>query len=69
MDIRKYIEQLLLAGLIGGMSMGVKYLSRMSDNVEQMTIAIQLLTEKISNVDKTAQDHEARLRHLEAHKK
>lgn len=63
--VKRYMEQILLAGIIGGLSMGVKYIARISDNVEQMTVAIQLLTEKLSNVDKLAQDHETRLRLLE----
>jgi hypothetical protein len=54
-----------MGALIGGLSMGVKYIAQMSNNVEQMTIAIQLLAEKLSNIDKLAQDHESRLRSLE----
>jgi formate/nitrite transporter FocA (FNT family) len=63
--IKKYFEQFLLSALMGGLSMGVTYLAKLSNNVEQMTIAIQLLAEKLSNIDKLAQDHESRLRSLE----
>lgn len=64
-NFRKYFEQMILSALMGGLSMGVAYLAKLTNNVEQMTVAIQLLAEKLSNIDKLAQDHESRLRSLE----
>jgi hypothetical protein len=69
MSIRKSIENLLMAGIIGAVGIAVTYIAKMSENMQQMTIAVQILTEKLTNIDKIAQDHELRLREIEKYRK
>ena len=65
---RKHIEYFFLALIVGAVGTGVTYIGRMSENIQQMTISVQLLAEKLTNIDKIAQDHEVRIREIERNK-
>lgn len=70
------INQLLLALIIGVVSLGVSHVSDLSKSVQSMTLSlesckasIQELNYKIGQVFSMASDHEARLRELEKNRK
>ncbi len=70
------INQLLLALIIGVVSLGVSHVSDLSKSVQSMTLSlesckasIQELNYKIGQVFSMASDHEARLRELEKTRK
>lgn len=62
---RKHFEFFFLSSICGASAMAVSYVATMSDNIKEMTVSLQVLAEKLTNVDRTAQDHELRLRNLE----
>jgi hypothetical protein len=75
MKLNESINQLLLALIIGVVSLGVSHVSDLSKSVQSMTLSlesckasIQELNYKIGQVFSMASDHEARLRELERNK-
>lgn len=72
MKLNESINQLLMALIIGVVSLGVSFMGDLSKNVQSMTLSlesckasIQELNYKIGQVFSMASDHEARLRELE----
>lgn len=72
MSFRRYFDHLLLAAIVGACGLTVSYISKMSENIQNMTVAVQILSEKNTTLqtttDKINTDHERRLRFLERNK-
>lgn len=66
MKYQKHLEYFFLSMIIGTISIGVSYVAEMSKNIQSMTVAVQILSEKLTAVDRLAQDHESRIRHIES---
>lgn len=68
----KYLDQITLAAIIGMGGLGVGFISRMADNVLQMTLGIKELNYRVETInnhnsdqDSQIKEHEQRLRELE----
>jgi len=61
----KIIEQLLLAAIIGVVSIGVSFVGDMSKNMQTMSVSVQELNVKMGTVTQVMTDHESRLRMIE----
>jgi hypothetical protein len=64
-DLYPYISNLAMPALVGVVSLGVSFIRDMAKNIQAMTISVQELNLKISNVNEAVDDHEARLRVVE----
>lgn len=65
MDLHKSLNHLLLALVIGVVSLGVSFIGEMSKNTQQMAASIQELNVRMGQVSDTMRDHEFRLREVE----
>jgi hypothetical protein len=68
MDLNKNITHLLLAGIIGAVSLGVSSVISMSHSVQNMAVSVQELNMRMAHVSDTIKDHESRLREVERQK-
>jgi len=67
-NMEKYsgiVQQLLLAAIIGVVSIGVGFVGDLSSNIQIMSVSVQELNVKMGLVFDLIQDHEVRLRHVE----
>lgn len=62
---KNHVEYFFLSAIVGACSLGVSYIAKMNSSIEQMTLSVQILTEKLTTIDRTAQDHEQRIRYIE----
>lgn len=65
MDLTKNVNHLLLALIVGIVSLGVSFIGDMAKNIQDMAISIQELNMKMGQVSDTMRDHELRLRNIE----
>jgi hypothetical protein len=59
------IQYILIPIVTGASGLALKYLKDISENILQLKISVQVLTEKLTTLDAMAHDHEERLRNLE----
>lgn len=64
-DWFKNLDHLLLAAIVGVVSIGVSFIGDMSRNVQQMAASIQELNVRMGQVSDTMRDHEMRIRDVE----
>jgi len=70
MELHKNLNHLLLALIIGVVSLGVSFIGDMSRNVQQMAQSVHELNTRMGQVSDTMKDHEQRLRYVEySHKR
>lgn len=62
------IQQLLLAAIIGVVSVGVSFVGDLSKNIKVMSVSVQELNVKMGQVFDMIKDHEVRLRSIETTK-
>ena len=65
MDLAKNLNHLLLAMIIGVVSLGVGFIGDMAKNIQDMAKSVQELNMKMGQVSDTMRDHEYRLREIE----
>lgn len=65
MNLEKHISQLLLALIIGVVSLGVSFIGDMSRNMQQIAVSVHELNARMGQVSDTMKDHEDRLREVE----
>lgn len=65
MDLQKNIVQLLLALIIGIVSLGVSFIGDMSNNIHRIAVSVTELNSRMGQVMTTVNDHEGRLREVE----
>lgn len=65
MEYLKHVEYIFLAIIVGGVGLTVKQIMNMSHNIAQMTVVLQVLSERLLGIDRMAQDHELRIRSIE----
>jgi methyl-accepting chemotaxis protein len=68
MDLHKNLNHLLLAAVIGVVSLGVSFIGDMSRNLQNMAQSIHELNSRMGQVSDTMKDHEFRIREIEKHK-
>lgn len=69
MDLRTLVDKVFLPAILGFVGLGVSFIGDMSHNIREMTISVQELNLKMSQVTNTMQDHEQRIRFMERFKK
>ena len=65
MDLHKNLNHLLLALIIGIVSLGVSFIGDMSKNMQNIANSVQELNVQMRQVIDTMKDHEIRLRQVE----
>ena len=65
MELHKNLNHLLLAMIIGVVSLGVSFIGDMSRNMQQMAQSVHELNTRMGQVSDTMKDHEQRLRYVE----
>lgn len=72
MNYRKHVEHFFLALICGIGSLAVSYLGKLSENIEglaknvtQLTVSVNVMSEKLVQSDKLLIDHESRIRQIE----
>jgi hypothetical protein len=72
MNYQKHMEFFFLSLICGLATLGVSFISKMSENISQMTVSVKELnvrmesiTDRLSRFDKEIEDHELRLRVIE----
>jgi len=68
-NLNKQIQYLVLSAITGMSGLAVKHLSDISENILQLKLSVQILTEKLTTLDAMAHDHEERIRNLEHKRK
>ena len=63
--LKKNFDQLLLSATVGIAGLTTSYVSKMSENVQAMTVSVDILTTKLGSTDSAVKDHEIRIRDLE----
>jgi hypothetical protein len=59
------LNQLLLAAVIGVVSLGVSFIADMSRNIQAMASSVQELNVRMAQISDIAKDHEVRIRQIE----
>jgi hypothetical protein len=59
------LNQLLLAAVIGVVSLGVSFIADMSRNIQAMASSVQELNVRMAQISDIAKDHEIRIRQIE----
>lgn len=67
MNLLKNIDHLMLAAIVGVVSLGVSFIGDMARNIQQMATSIQELNVRMSDVSDRIRDHEDRIRSVEKH--
>lgn len=62
------LNQLLLAAVIGVVSLGVSFIADMSRNIQAMASSVQELNVRMAQISEIAKDHELRIRTIEKEK-
>lgn len=62
------LNQLLLAAVIGVVSLGVSFIADMSRNIQAMASSVQELNVRMAQISDIAKDHELRIRNIENQK-
>ena len=62
------LNQLLLAAVIGVVSLGVSFIADMSRNIQAMASSVQELNVRMAQISDIAKDHELRIRTIENQK-
>ena len=72
MEYRKHLDFFFMSLICGIATLGVSFISKMSENISQMTVSVKELnvrmesvTDRIARSDRAIEDHEFRLRTLE----
>jgi hypothetical protein len=66
--LHENVNHLMLALIIGVVSLGVSFIGDMSKNIQNMAASVEQLNTKMGQVNDTMRDHEFRLRDLEKKK-
>ncbi|NBU34076.1 hypothetical protein EBS40_05610 [bacterium] len=64
-QIHDNINHLMLALVIGIVSLGVSFIGDMSKNIQSMAGTIQELSTKLGQINEVMKDHEFRIRQIE----
>lgn len=72
MNYRKHVEYFFLALICGIGSLAVSYLGKLSENIDslsknvtQLTVSVNVMSEKLVQSDRILLDHESRIRQME----
>ena len=65
MELHKNLNHLLLALIIGVVSLGVSFIGDMSRNMQEIAKSVNELSTRMSQVSDTMKDHEYRIRQVE----
>jgi len=69
MDLKALVDKVFLPSILGIVGVGVSFIGDMSRNIREMTISVQELNLRMSQVNDTMRDHESRIRVIEYRKK
>ena len=69
MELHKNLNHLLLALIIGVVSLGVSFIGDMSRNMQEIAKSVNELSTRMSQVSDTMKDHEYRIRQVEQTRK
>jgi methyl-accepting chemotaxis protein len=64
-QLHENINHLMLALVIGIVSLGVSFIGDMSKNLQAMASTIQELSTKLGQINEVMKDHEIRIRQIE----
>lgn len=64
-QLHENINHLMIALIIGIVSIGVSFIGEMSKNIQSMAGNIQELSTKLGQINEVMKDHEVRIREIE----
>jgi len=64
-QLHENINHLMIALIIGIVSIGVSFIGEMSKNIQSMAGNIQELSAKLGQINEVMKDHEVRIRDIE----
>lgn len=64
-QLHENINHLMIALIIGIVSIGVSFIGEMSKNIQSMAGNIQELSTKLGQINEVMKDHEVRIRDIE----
>jgi hypothetical protein len=67
-QLHENINHLMIALIIGIVSIGVSFIGEMSKNIQAMSGNIQELSTKLGQINEVMKDHEIRIRDIERKK-
>lgn len=67
-QLHENINHLMIALIIGIVSIGVSFIGEMSKNIQAMSGNIQELSTKLGQINEVMKDHEIRIRDIEKKK-
>lgn len=67
-QLHENINHLMIALIIGIVSVGVSFIGEMSKNIQAMSGSIQELSTKLGQINEVMKDHEVRIREIEKKK-
>lgn len=67
-QLHENINHLMIALVIGIVSIGVSFIGEMSKNIQAMSGSIQELSTKLGQINEVMKDHEVRIREIEKKK-
>ena len=69
LEYRKHIEYFFMSIIIGSVGLAITQMREMADNIERMSVSLEVLTERLVSLDRRTLDHESRIRDLEQNRK